>query len=368
MLRRPFPPRGPLKKPASFIFPASSSKTSPYLPVRYAGTRVKYFKKPISASRAPPPSSQHFMELERDRCRNWVPRPLEGFKGIVSDENPKALDATRAHRIYYAYREAELQNVKNRTSIDWKRDFVKSHGVTLSELHDIALHMFRTPRAPSDGRTEDWNYASRLMETAGELGYRPAVLDLVRRIIQTRPGATGLDREFSQLHRRFRDIVAEDCDPNAQTLQGMLYAKQGDHARALQFLQRAKALAGADGSFHLKPLCLSQMGMILEKQGKQELAESEYAELARDNTGLGFYHLGMLYKAEPVARWLLQKAASSGVHQAMRELGNIELTDYEKAVEDGHQEAAQRHLADSQEWHRLASAWSSTVPPTNETY
>lgn len=241
-----------------------------------------------------------------------------------------------------------------------------AHNIKPSLLHDIALHMFQTPRSDSDGRVADWDYACRLMETAGELGYRPAVLDLVRRIIQSSSGTGGLPN--SPLYTRFRDIVAEDRDPDAQTLQGIIYAKQGDHPRALRFLQRGKALGETCGPFQLKPLCLSQMGMILEKQGKRELAESEYAELARENTALGFYHLGLLYKAEPIARWLFQKAASGGVFRAMTELGEMELRHYKKAVGDGHQAAAQTHLKDSQEWHRLASIWSSGVPPTSETY
>ncbi|ROT40190.1 hypothetical protein SODALDRAFT_329863 [Sodiomyces alkalinus F11] len=370
MLRRPLPPRGPLNKSAPFILSTFSSVSGR----RHASQQIKVhvpvpekLMKLAKPERAPDSLGQYFSDLERDRSRNWVSRPPEGFNNVAISDKDLKLDATRVYQIYCAYRKAELQNVKNRLSITWKRQFVKDHHIALSLLYDIALHMLRTPRSPADGGAEDWNYATRLMQTAAELGHRPAVLELVRRIITTRSDAAALSREFPELYTSFRRIVAEGRDPDAQTLQGLLHAKQGDETRALACLQKAKDL-GAGKPFFFKPLCLARMGTILEKQGKRELAESEYAELARENDGLGFYHLGLLYKTDPIAKWLLQKAASSGLSQAMRELGKMELEDYKKATEDGDQAAAQRHIADSQEWHRLAKVWGSTSPPTHETY
>lgn len=125
MLRCPFSLRGPLNKSASFAFPAASS-TWPYPPARHASTAPKAKTPRLKPMRAPKPLSHYLVQIEHERSRGWIPRPLEGFNVVISDENLKALDATQVHSIYSAYREAEIENVKNQTSLGWRRDFVKS--------------------------------------------------------------------------------------------------------------------------------------------------------------------------------------------------------------------------------------------------
>lgn len=242
------------------------------------------------------------------------------------------------------------------------------HQINPSLLYDIAYFLFATMRAPSADQDLEWKYAWRLMDTAGELGYDMATLDLTRRIIMHDSGIEALRRNFPRLEARFRALVDQGRDPNALVLQAMILMKHGQQSRALEVLQRSKALGEAGTPFPWKHFCLSQMGKVLEKQGSRDQAEECYAELVRENSGLGYYHLAMLYKPDPIAKWLFHRAAALGVPQAVSELAGRETIDYKEALKAGDQQAASKHLLDAQEWQRLARSWISKEQLTDEVY
>lgn len=257
------------------------------------------------------------------------------------------------------------------------------------------------------------------MRSASELGYTASTLTLVR-VFRSMPAAAFEERAsrsklFVAADARFRDILKEGTDPDALTLQGIIYAKYGDAKRALAMFRRALqaweatnqgtgsaddrevsksgsarnapavlaavssqdmngsedssggAVAAEDEECILPPpreprwewevSCMLGQADALRDQGETKQAKQLYrmAALELDNAR-AFLQLARLMggpRDSPTRRAYLLKAAISGELEACREMGELE-----KLVAAKHglseRERTEHNLL-SKEWFRLAT-------------
>lgn len=234
-----------------------------------------------------------------------------------------------------------------------------------------------------------------MLRSASELGYDPSTLTLMR-IFTSVPAAmqkkVTASKMFTSADARFQRLLRKGTDPDALTLQGMIFAKKGaqnhdklalDSFRRAEKAWEAKALsstsppASESRSFNIKeggdPEYVSlpppreprwewevtwalEQAKILQRQNRTEQARDLYrvAALELDNPH-GFWNLSCLMdepRDSPERRTFLLKAAISGVPEACRELGALEKMAAEReGLAD--KDRADREMM-SQEWFRLA--------------
>lgn len=259
-----------------------------------------------------------------------------------------------------------------------------------------------------------WRLGTHMLRSASELGYVPSTLSLVRIFHSMAPHM--FDRAvnsimYREANARFQQILRAGTDPDALTLQGIIYAKsveKGSDVKALaafdqatrawQKRQREKGMVDeeteavvpgkgiqaavatsnsvsnndaveAPAGRHVtlppprKPRWDWEVSCVLEQahilvRTQDTPAEAlklfRVAALELDNP-FGFLMLAKLMggpRNSPERRVYLLKAAISGVPEACREIGELEALD--AARQDlSQQERAEHHML-SKEWLRLA--------------
>lgn len=204
---------------------------------------------------------------------------------------------------------------------------------------------------------------------------------------------------FRSADARYRSLLRSGRDPNAFSLQGIIFSEEGAHDRALSSFQQArKAWASSQGkperSVAASPVpkveilasgqvvlpepreprweweasCVLGEADILKARGKLDLAAELYrvAALELDHP-TGFVELAGLTAGPPDGperRTYLLKAAVSGHPDACRELGHVEaMRAYEKGITEREKEY---RLLLSDEWVRLANGEDLETVGSNE--
>ncbi|CAN8097026.1 unnamed protein product [Discula destructiva] len=284
--------------------------------------------------------------------------------------------------------------------------------LTLGIEHKLSPYLLHwTGLALISANTEArWRLGTHMLRSASELGYMPSTLTLVR-IFRSMPPHVFERASSTIMYRdanaRFEKGLADGTDPNAFTLQGIIYAKTGDDAKAMaMFIQATKAwqkagrgekapngriknksngedtqkpAATADGDtidgpsdaasnreFALPPpreprweweisSVLEQAKIFAKDPRTAAKAEKMFrvAALELDNPH-GFLMLAKLMggpRDTPERRTYMLKAAISGEAEACREMGMLEKL---AAAKTTNAKERAEHATLSKEWFRLA--------------
>jgi len=210
----------------------------------------------------------------------------------------------------------------------------------------------------------------RMVNSAANLDYEPAVLSLVAHLFRQRQYP---DPKLEKLRAKFRRIVDQGRNPNALALHGMiLHIAVRNEVDAVAAFRRAlevgienntrvagfKWTAAAD--FEWAADCYYLLGKILAKrhgQKKEAMSLLEKAALELDFPE-AYYELAMLLdKDGPDGRWVqyMIKAAANGVPNAATELGVWFGRPQEPATGYLSKFLSLRRVQASAEWHRVSS-------------
>lgn len=228
---------------------------------------------------------------------------------------------------------------------------------------------------------------THLLRSASELGYAPSTLTLVR-IFQGERNRPHFSRilettTYRSAEARFKALVDAGQDPNALSLQGIIFMGDKEHDRAVTYFQKArKAWASSqdpsaqslatspelrvdfseDGDsifpspreprWEWEVSCLLGEADIRAERGQLQQAEQLYREaaLGLDNP-YAFTRLATLTQGPERQAYLL-KAAVSGDVDACRELAAVEELNAQESATEREKEF---RLQMSQEWLRLAN-------------
>lgn len=227
------------------------------------------------------------------------------------------------------------------------------------------------------------------MRSASELGYEPSTVSLAR-IVMGMPPRAAEHTIFRDALKRLEDIVQKGTNPDALTVRGLMYAKDGNTKKALTAFQQATAAWDRENPGHeqyqqvhttnngeeeaefrlpqprrpkweWEARCMLGQGAILLQEDKVDEAKKlfEVAALELDHPEA----FEMLAKLEgevdtPRRRTYLLKAAVSGQVEACRLLGDLEKTASTRP--DISKSQRRDHELLSQEWHRLAEGETIT--------
>lgn len=257
-----------------------------------------------------------------------------------------------------------------------------------------------------------WRLGTHMLRSASEQDYAPSTLSLMRifhsmptKLFQERAARSNI---YLSAKQRFHQIVKEGTDPDALTLQGIIFAKEGDGKRALVAFRRATkawektAAAGVaqgisqsvsesqpdssvdDSSVHKVQVtkngevilpqpreprwewevsCVRGMADLLVKEGQTEEARKLYsvAALELDNPH-AFLSLAKMMDGppdRPERRTYMLKAAISGDLDACSEMATMERFAAKK--EGISIQEINDHKMLSREWLRLAKGEDLTA-------
>lgn len=231
---------------------------------------------------------------------------------LVSDLSPEECLAAAQK-----YAQLAIEDAPN-----WRRKLTTEHRISLYTLHYIVAMIITGPPSPA------WHMAMHMLHTGVQLSYAPSVLTIVR--LAHQKNLLG-HVQFSQAEEAFARILAHRDDPNACTLQGLIFASQrnsNSDAMALKWFLSAMQLGGEEpGAWDWQASCYIGLAKIYLKQGKLAKAKETLRHAA---DGLDMPEACWLYAntfdqddAERVV-WL-KKAAVSGNMAAARELGQAAL-------------------------------------------
>ena len=242
--------------------------------------------------------------------------------------------------------------------------------------------------------SDRWRLGMHILHSASELGYTPSTLNLARlmsTVAAKNSKAVANSLLFQKADARFREIVRKGKDPNALTLQGLIYAGRGQDGPALTAFDNAQRVGASSGwskaqqlgspaalqetatasrgkkdsepmattvvrpkRWDWEPSCVLGRGRILLKQGRGQDAEAAFrrAALELDNAE-GYLALAQLLpKDSPQREEYLTKAAISGVTEACALLAEVERAKAEQPESD--KEQVRMHDRLSREWSNLA--------------
>lgn len=235
-------------------------------------------------------------------------------------------------------------------------------------IDTYTLHSTAVALAPFAGRL-----SMHMLLTASSLGYAPSTLSLMRLLIEDpKYGTKTSSTLLRDVQARFKRLLQSSGDPDALTVQGLAFLRQGDDAAALRYFDRAVAAAGSKGSVQTavdylqsgmddgtatrKPrwwyesICQEKRGLILLRQGRREEAAAAFRVAALE-LGLreGYLGLGkLLPQGTPEREMYLLKAAQAGNFEACQCLA---LDAADKATEPGLPQAEREDVANmAHEW------------------
>ena len=248
--------------------------------------------------------------------------------------------------------------------------------------------------------SDRWRLGMHMLHSASELGYAPSTLNLARlgwTVAGKNKKAITSSLLFQKADARFKKLVQMRQDPNALTLQGLIYESKRQNDLALTAFSTAERVGArvaqsrpqqtqissqdekktteSQGEEDNEPMAptvrpkrwdwepsyfLGQ-GRIYLKQGRRRAAENSFrsAALELDNAE-GYLALAQLLpKDSPQREEYLTKAAISGVTEACGLLAEIER---EKAAQpDIDREQVQVHDRLAREWSNLAGVTSQAA-------
>ncbi|RYO77319.1 hypothetical protein DL766_007284 [Monosporascus sp. MC13-8B] len=231
---------------------------------------------------------------------------------LVDDLSPEECAATARK-----YAALALEDSSN-----WRETLTTKHGISLYTLHHMANMIIMGPPSPA------WHLGTHILYTCVQLSYRPSILTMVR--LALRSNKLG-DRQFSGAEEAFARLLARRDDPDACTLQGLIYARQNSRAaddKASEWFRRAMRIGGNEpGAWEWQSSCVMGLATIYrkQKQGKQARELLRYAAVCLDIPEACWLYASILDKYDPKRPSWLKKAAASGIEAAARELAQIEL-------------------------------------------
>ncbi|RYP67485.1 hypothetical protein DL771_007216 [Monosporascus sp. 5C6A] len=231
---------------------------------------------------------------------------------LVDDLSPEECAATARK-----YAALALEDPPN-----WRETLTTKHDISLYTLHHLANMIIMGPPSPA------WNLGTHILYTCVQLSYRPSILTMVR--LALRSNNLG-GRQFSAAEEAFARLLARRDDPDACTLQGLIYAKQDSRAaddRASEWFRRAIQIGGEEpGAWEWQLSCVMGLATIYVKQkhGKQAKEMLRYAAVNLDIPEACWLYASVLDKHDAKRPSWLKKAAASGIEAAARELAQIEL-------------------------------------------
>ncbi|RYP85289.1 hypothetical protein DL769_001020 [Monosporascus sp. CRB-8-3] len=234
-------------------------------------------------------------------------------------------------------------------SSNWRETLTTKHDISLYTLHHLANMIIMGPPSPA------WNLATHILYTCVQLSYKPSILTMVR--LALRSNKLG-DRQFSGAEEAFARVLARRDDPDACTLQGLIYAKQDSCAaddKASEWFRRAMQIGGEEpGTWEWQPSCAMGLATIYlkQKQGKQAKEILHYAAVRLDIPEACWLYASVLDKYDAKRPYWLKKAAASGIEAAARELAQIELAGLDDRGLSNKERAKKEALAD--EWLGIA--------------
>ncbi|KAI1074102.1 hypothetical protein F5B20DRAFT_596652 [Whalleya microplaca] len=207
--------------------------------------------------------------------------------------------------------------------------------------HQLSPHALHAAAAMilTGGGSRTFYLALHILHTLTGAGYAPATLTTARLALRTRgtplssPQFAGAREGLERLWRR-----RESAD--ACTLMGLVYAAGNtpeDERSALQCFRAAREVDDVKGvhargkargeEWQWKASALLHMGRIYLRRGQREKAEMAFREgvCELDNAEACYCYATLLAEDDPQRVGLLEKAAMSGVVEAARELGRLEL-------------------------------------------
>lgn len=245
------------------------------------------------------------------------------------------------------------------------------------------------------GLSDRWRLGMHVLHSASELGYGPSTLNLVRLMSTAaakKSKAVADSLLFQKADERFKKIVRKGRDPNALTLQGLIYAGRRQDGPALASFDDAQRV-GASGAWaksqrlqspallqdtaaasrsgekeseslaavavrpkrwDWEPSCVLGRGRIFLKQGRREDAQAAFRQAALElDNAEGYLALAQLLPKDSAQREeYLTKAAISGVTEACALLAESERAKAEQSDSDREQVGMHDRLA--REWFNLA--------------
>ncbi|GAB1320221.1 hypothetical protein MFIFM68171_10431 [Madurella fahalii] len=282
---------------------------------------------------------------------------LDFWQGYVSRTQPKGLTAEVLLGAATRYCE-----VATNGSSAWQGKLEKEYNIDAYTLHYTAVAL-----APLAGRI-----SMHMLLTASNLGYAPSTLSLMRLVVEgPKYGTTTSSTLLRDVQARFKRLLQTSGDPDALTVQGLAFLRQGDDAAALRYFDRAVA-AGSKGNIQTatddpqsdmgdmastrksrwwyESICQEKRGLILLRQGRREEAAAAF-RIAALELGLreGYLELGkLLPQGTPERETYLLMAAQAGNFEACQCLA---LDAADKATEPGLPQAEREDAANmAYEW------------------
>ena len=232
---------------------------------------------------------------------------------------------------------------------NWRRKLTTEHHLSLYTLHYIVAMIITGLPSPT------WHMAMHMLDTCVQLSYAPSVLTSVR-LAYTR-GLLG-QSQFSHAAEAFARILARRDDPNACTLQGLIFAAQdkpGADAKALKWFRLAVQIGGEEPwAWDWQASCFIGMAKIYLKQGEKGKAKEtlRHAAVGLDSSEACLLYANTFDQDDAERVMWLKKAAVSGKEAAARELGQVALRELKVGNLSSEKRKETQLLAD--EWLAIA--------------
>ncbi|TVY32577.1 hypothetical protein LOCC1_G008498 [Lachnellula occidentalis] len=250
------------------------------------------------------------------------------------------LEAEKAFEFLAKY----LERARSTTKKGWEQDLCKVHGVTPQHMVTLSGVLRRCPEHSQQ------TLGLTLALAASEMGEKTATFELIQSSINKNQVF-----ENSAPMQRLGLLAKKGKDAEAMALLGKVLFGQGKEDEALEWLRKATQPPTGSLEFPGSADALVYEGRILLKKGDMKGAEEAFkkAALELDEPTAYFYLSQLQESGSSTHEVYLLKAASSGVLEAMHNLGALELEKIEK------QQKKPTSMADygmATEWFQVAAA------------
>ncbi|TVY89941.1 hypothetical protein LAWI1_G006827 [Lachnellula willkommii] len=237
-----------------------------------------------------------------------------------------------------------VEQARSSTKKGWEKDLCAVHGVTLQHMVTLSGVLRRCSDRAQNG------LGLTLMLAASEMGEKSATYELIQSSINKNQVF-----EYPAPLQRLGSLAKKEKDAEAMALLGKVLFCQGKEDEALEWLRKATRPPTGSLEFAGSGDALVYEGRILLKKGDKKGAGEAFKKgaLELDEPSAYFYLSQLQEPGSSTQEVYLLKAASSGVLEAMHNLGALEL------AKIGKQEKKPTSLADygmAREWFQVAAS------------